>query len=83
MSLWHEIIFLSFDEDDLTTFTGIFLWPADLEEKGNGLRLLLNFYKDAGGTELSISDIHIHELIMFLNWLWDSGEINLKEMCRE
>ena len=70
---------MSLDEDDLTTFTGIFLWPANLEGKGNSLRLLLNFYKDAGGTELSISDIHIHELIMFLNWLWDSGEINLKD----
>ncbi len=43
-----------------------------LEGKGNGLRLLLDAYKDAGGTDLSISDVRIHELIMFLNWLWNT-----------
>lgn len=49
-----------------------------VEGKGNALRLLIDFYKEAGGTELSISDIHIHELIMFLNWLWDSAESRRK-----
>ena len=34
----------------------------------------LDAYKDAGGTELSISDVRIHELIMFLNWLWNTVE---------
>ncbi|MBU0988048.1 MAG: aminoglycoside phosphotransferase family protein [Proteobacteria bacterium] len=50
-----------------------------LEGKDNGLKLLLNFYKEAGGAELSMSDIHIHELIMILNWLWDSAEAKRKD----
>ena len=40
--------------------------------KKNGLNLLLTFYREAGGVEISQSDVHIHELILALNWLWES-----------
>jgi aminoglycoside phosphotransferase (APT) family kinase protein len=43
-----------------------------IEGKKNGLNLLLTSYKEAGGADISQSDVHIHELIMVLNWLWDS-----------
>jgi aminoglycoside phosphotransferase (APT) family kinase protein len=40
----------------------------------NGLNILLDNYRKAGGAELSAVDVHIHELLLFLNWLWDSAE---------
>ena len=40
--------------------------------KKNGLNLLLTFYREAGGLEVSKSDVRIHELILVLNWLWES-----------
>jgi len=43
-----------------------------LAGKKNGLNLLLAFYREAGGLEISQSDVHIHELILALNWLWES-----------
>jgi len=43
-----------------------------LAGKKNGLNLLLTFYREAGGLEISQSDFHIHELILALNWLWES-----------
>ena len=44
----------------------------------NGLELLVDAYKQAGGKELSVADVRIHELILFLNWLWDSTERHRK-----
>jgi aminoglycoside phosphotransferase (APT) family kinase protein len=44
----------------------------------NGLNILLDNYRKAGGVELSAVDVHIHELLLFLNWLWDSAEADKK-----
>jgi aminoglycoside phosphotransferase (APT) family kinase protein len=44
----------------------------------NGLNILLDNYRNAGGIELSAVDVQIHELLLFLNWLWDSAEAEKK-----
>jgi aminoglycoside phosphotransferase (APT) family kinase protein len=44
----------------------------------NGLELLLGAYRQADGIELSVTDVRIHELILLLNWLWDSTERHRK-----
>jgi hypothetical protein len=40
----------------------------------NGLEHLVEAYRQAGGKELSVADVRIHELILLLNWLWQSAE---------
>lgn len=40
----------------------------------NGLRHLVDWYRKSGGIELSLADVRIHELLMLLNWLWDSDQ---------
>lgn len=42
--------------------------------KRNGLTLLLKFYKEAGGQNISLADVMVHELILVLNWIWYSSE---------
>jgi aminoglycoside phosphotransferase (APT) family kinase protein len=44
----------------------------------NGLDLLVENYRHSGGIELSAADVRIHELLLFLNWLWDSAEAEKK-----
>jgi hypothetical protein len=44
----------------------------------NGLDLLVENYRLAGGIELSAADVRIHEVLLFLNWLWDSAEAEKK-----
>jgi aminoglycoside phosphotransferase (APT) family kinase protein len=44
----------------------------------NGLDLLVENYRLAGGIELSAADVRIHEMLLFLNWLWDSAEAEKK-----
>jgi aminoglycoside phosphotransferase (APT) family kinase protein len=44
----------------------------------NGLNLLVENYRLAGGIELSAADVRIHEMLLFLNWLWDSAEAEKK-----
>jgi aminoglycoside phosphotransferase (APT) family kinase protein len=41
--------------------------------KEKGLKLLLKFYKEAGGQDISLSDVIMHELILVLNWIWESS----------
>ncbi len=45
-----------------------------VEGKKNGLKILLNAYIDAGGVEISMADVRIHELLLVIKWLWDSEE---------
>jgi aminoglycoside phosphotransferase (APT) family kinase protein len=40
----------------------------------NGLELLIDAYRQADGIELSVADVRIHELILILNWLWNSAK---------
>jgi len=40
----------------------------------NGLRHLVNCYRESGGLELSLADVRIHELLLFLNWLRNSDQ---------
>lgn len=40
----------------------------------NGLRHLVDCYRESGGIELSLADVRIHELLLLLNWLWDSNQ---------
>ena len=44
----------------------------------NGLDLLVENYQLAGGIELSAADVRIHEMLLLLNWLWDSAEAEKK-----
>lgn len=44
----------------------------------NGLDLLMESYRHAGGTQLSASDVRIHELLLCLNWLQESAEAEKK-----
>jgi aminoglycoside phosphotransferase (APT) family kinase protein len=44
----------------------------------NSLDLLVENYRLAGGIELSAADVRIHEMLLFLNWLWDSAEAEKK-----
>ena len=44
----------------------------------NGLHLLVESYRHAGGIELSVADVRIHELLLCLNWLQDSSEAEKK-----
>jgi len=41
---------------------------------GNSLKLLVEAYREAGGIELTVADVRIHELLLFLKWLWDSAK---------
>ena len=40
----------------------------------NGLLHLVDCYRESGGIELTVADVHIHELLMLLKWLWDSDQ---------
>lgn len=40
--------------------------------KENGLKILLKLYKEAGGQHISLPDVINHELILVLNWIWES-----------
>lgn len=42
--------------------------------RNNGLQHLLDNYREAGGIALTAVDVHIHELLMLLKWLWDSAQ---------
>jgi aminoglycoside phosphotransferase (APT) family kinase protein len=44
----------------------------------NGLDFLLENYRHAGGIELSVADVRIHEILLFLSWLWDSAQAEKK-----
>ena len=44
----------------------------------NGLKKLVENYRKAGGIELSEVDVYIHEMLLFLNWLWQSAEAEKK-----
>jgi aminoglycoside phosphotransferase (APT) family kinase protein len=44
----------------------------------NGLHLLMESYRHAGGIEFSVADVRIHELLLCLNWLQDSSEAEKK-----
>jgi hypothetical protein len=44
----------------------------------DGLHLLIESYRHARGTELSASDVRIHELLLCLNWLQESVEAEKK-----
>ena len=44
----------------------------------NGLHLLMESYRHAGGIELSADDVRIHELLLCLNWLQESAEAEKK-----
>jgi hypothetical protein len=48
----------------------------------NGLKILVENYRKAGGIELSAADVRIHELLLFLNWLWESAEAEKKGQRR-
>ena len=48
----------------------------------NGLGLLVENYRKAGGIELSAVEVRIHELLLFLNWLWESAEAEKKGQHR-
>lgn len=39
----------------------------------NGLKILLQAYYDAGGQEIPLAAVIIHELVLVLNWIWDSA----------
>jgi len=45
----------------------------------NGLRRLVDCYRDAGGIELSLADVRIHELLLLLKRLWDSDQGHHRE----
>ncbi len=41
----------------------------------NGLKHLLEAYrKAAAGIDLTLADVRIHELLLFMNWLWSASE---------
>jgi aminoglycoside phosphotransferase (APT) family kinase protein len=41
----------------------------------NGLKHLVAAYrKAAAGVELTVADVRIHELLLFMSWLWDAAE---------
>jgi len=40
----------------------------------NGLKLLVEAYRGAGGIKLTVADVRIHELLLFLKWLGDSAK---------
>ncbi len=40
----------------------------------DSLKLLVEAYQETGGIELNVSDVRIQELMLFLQWLWDSAE---------
>jgi aminoglycoside phosphotransferase (APT) family kinase protein len=44
----------------------------------NGLDILMENYRHSGGIELSAADVRIHEILLFLSWLWDSVEVEKK-----
>ena len=48
----------------------------------NSLDLLVENYRLAGGIELSAADVRIHEMLLFLNWLWESAEAEKKGQRR-
>jgi aminoglycoside phosphotransferase (APT) family kinase protein len=48
----------------------------------NGLKILIEEYRKSGGIELSAADVHIHEMLLFLNWLWNSAEAEKKGQRR-
>ena len=48
-----------------------------LQETG-GLPLLLDFYNAAAGTALATNDVRVHELLLHLRWLAESGRDEAK-----
>ncbi|UCD79707.1 MAG: aminoglycoside phosphotransferase family protein [Desulfobacterales bacterium] len=40
----------------------------------NGLKHLVNNYREAGGIDLTVSDVNIHELLLLMKWLWESAQ---------
>jgi len=42
--------------------------------KENGLKRLLKLYMEAGGQDITLSSVMAHELILVLNWIWESSE---------
>ncbi len=48
--------------------------------KNNGLQHLIDNYRETDGIDLSVADVHIHELLMILNWLWDSAKGYRKQL---
>jgi aminoglycoside phosphotransferase (APT) family kinase protein len=40
----------------------------------NALRHLLDNYRESGGIDFSVADVHIHEMLMLLKWLWSSAQ---------
>ena len=42
--------------------------------KNNGLQQLIDNYRETDGIDLSLADVHIHELLMILKWLWESAQ---------
>jgi aminoglycoside phosphotransferase (APT) family kinase protein len=48
--------------------------------ENNGLRHLVDNYREAGGVDLTVADVRIYELLMFLKWLWDSAQGYRKQL---
>ena len=40
----------------------------------NVLKPLVEAYRKAAGVELTVADVRIHELLLFMNWLWSTSE---------
>jgi aminoglycoside phosphotransferase (APT) family kinase protein len=42
--------------------------------KNDALRHLVDIYRTAGGSEITVADVHVHELLLCLKWLWSSSQ---------